>query len=68
MQPDTRCKEPAKYRYTWPGQPEAQVCERHARQLNIVAAVRRFDLHMTLLTEEELTTAHCSQWEREENI
>ena len=34
---ENKCKNLAKYRFTWPGDTEALICEEHAGQLRAVA-------------------------------
>lgn len=44
------CEEPGAYRFIWPGNDEATVCEGHAPKLRAVASVLGFYLHMIPLT------------------
>lgn len=48
------CTEKAKYRFTWPGQDESFICEKHVGKLKTISAAMGFYLQIIPLTEEEL--------------
>ncbi len=53
------CNEPAAYRFTWPGQDEAGICEVHAVKLRAIAAAIGLPLQLIRLVgkKEEATSA-----------
>jgi len=48
------CKEMAKYRFTWPGDNESLICEKHVGQLNALADAMGFHLQIISLSEKDL--------------
>ena len=40
------CEEDAAYRFTWPGQPEAGICNQHVHQLKATAEAMGFYLQL----------------------
>ena len=48
------CDQLAKYRYTWPGQDESFICEKHAPKLKGISQVMGFYLQLIPLSEVEL--------------
>ncbi len=48
------CKNPGKYRYTWPGRDEAVICDDHAGKLKAIADAIGLHLQFIPLSEEDL--------------
>lgn len=48
-----KCIEPASYRFTWPGEDEKVICEKHVVQLRSVAAGMGMHLQTIPLTDDE---------------
>ena len=56
------CDNPAMFRYTWPGEDEAVICEQHAAQLRGIADAMGLHLQIILLTRDELNLGFvCNQ-------
>lgn len=53
------CKRDAKYRYTWPGNDESFICERHSLKMAVVA--RAMGLHLQLIPLDEGQPETCTQ-------
>ena len=53
-----QCKQPAAYRYTWPGKDEALICEVHVHKLQAVASAMGLPLRIIPI---EPTEATCQQ-------
>lgn len=51
---DKRCKNLAKYRYTWPRKDESFICDDHVNQLAKVAEVIGLHLQIIPLSEKDL--------------
>lgn len=47
------CRNKGAYRYTWPGQDEALVCEAHVRKLRTVAGALGMHLQLIRVREDE---------------
>ena len=58
---ETKCQEPAVFRYTWPGKDEACICLVHAQGLKQIASAMGFYIQLIPLSDKEQETAHCSQ-------
>jgi hypothetical protein len=52
------CDNLAKYRYTWPGQDEALICEEHVGKLRGVASALGLYLQIISLSEETGSLCH----------
>lgn len=48
----THCPQPAKFRFTWPGQKEKYICALHVVQLRGISAAMGLDLEVLPLEEE----------------
>jgi hypothetical protein len=56
------CNNPAKYRFTWPGNDESVICEDHVNTLINIAAAMSLHLQIILLSEKDLTLGlTCNQ-------
>lgn len=49
-----KCKNKAKFRYTWPGRDESYCCEEHAKGIQIVAQVIGAYQQMIPIEESEI--------------
>jgi hypothetical protein len=57
-----KCPNPPAYRYTWPGQDEAHLCEHHAETLQNIAHAMGFPVQLIPLSLAEVTnSAGCHQ-------
>ena len=54
MSEEKTCKNPARYRYTWPGDDESLICEKHVDKLVAVAEAIGLHLQIIPLSEEDL--------------
>jgi hypothetical protein len=60
---EKRCGKPAKFRYTWPGNNEAVVCEDCALKVKTVANTLGFYLQMIELSEADQQVGFtCTQF------
>ncbi len=48
------CDKDAKYRFTWPGNDESYICEKHVEKLRNVAKAMGFHLQVMPIDEEHL--------------
>lgn len=48
------CNNPAKYRYTWPGNDESLICEEYVGKLRKVASAMDFQFQIIPLSEKDL--------------
>ena len=62
MSEEKTCKNPARYRYTWPGDDESLICEKHVAKLAAVAEAMGLYLQIIPLSEEDLKMElNCKQ-------
>ena len=52
---ETVCGKPGAYRYTWPGNDEAEICQEHTAHLRGVARALGLHLQLIPINEEEPT-------------
>jgi len=56
------CDNPAKYRFTWPGNDESVICKAHVDKLKAVADAMGLHLQIIPLSEEDLMVGlTCNQ-------
>ena len=53
---NSTCCNPARYRFTWPGNDESFICEEHAGQLRAVASAIGLHLQIIPLSDNDLET------------
>lgn len=56
-----KCKEPARFRFTWPGRDETLICETHLPKLRAVAQALGLHLQIIPLFGADLCGLQCSQ-------
>jgi hypothetical protein len=59
---DSKCQEPAVFRYTWPGNEEKFICVDHAAKLLAISQAMGLTTHLyILLSDDLLKNIPCSQ-------